>query len=295
MEQTRCIIISPVRNEGKHLSRTIASVVNQTVRPTAWIIVNDGSTDETGATADAAAAQHPWIRVIHRQDRGFRKSGAGVMEAFYEGFDTVANQPWDVLIKLDGDLEFAPTFFASIIKAFEDDPKLGIAGAEIYHDTPAGREIESASDPVFHVRGATKFYRRECWQAIGGLVRITGWDTLDEVKASMLGWHTFRVKEALALHLKPTGAADGGWKNAFKNGRGSYIVGYHPLYMLSRCAKALGTLPPFVHSLGLFSGFFTSYFTKVERVQDEAVMRYLRNQQLRRIFGLRTIWRNERY
>lgn len=291
MKHVSYIIISPVRNEEKFLNRTIDSVARQTIRPARWIIVNDGSTDATPRIADAAAATHSWITVIHRKDRGFRKSGAGVMDAFYDGFNSLGKQNWDYVIKLDGDLDFAGDTFEQIFTACEANPRLGIAGGDIFHEANGETVIESRNDPAFHVRGATKFYRRACWDAMNGIPPVTGWDTLDEVKANMLGWETRRVPEARFLHLRPTGAADGGWKNAFKNGRGSYIAGYHPLYMVSKCVKRLMSPPIVIQSLGLFTGFFTSYFSSVEQIKDRQLIRYLRKQQVRRLFGLSSVWR----
>lgn len=287
----RVIVVSPVRNESKHLDRTIASVVRQSVRPVKWVIVNDGSTDATGKIADQAASAHDWIQVVHREDRGFRKSGSGVMDAFYDGFRRVEKEAWDVVVKLDGDLDFPADAFASILAAFEQDPTLGVSGGDIFHEQDGAEVVESKNDPDFHVRGATKFYRRECWQSMGGIPAVTGWDTLDEVKANMLSWKSRRIPAARFLHLRPTGAADGGWRNAFKNGQGSYISGYHPLYMLFKCIRRLGSRPVLIQSLGLFAGFFSSYFGNVVQIPDRELIRYLRKHQLRRLFGLSSIWR----
>lgn len=286
----KLVVISPVRNEAAHLERTIRSVVRQELRPQSWVIVNDGSTDDTGKVIDAAAAAHPWIKAIHRDDRGFRQNGRGVMDAFMDGLRQAADISWDCLAKLDGDLEFGPEVFAIISRALAAEPKLGIAGGDVFHERDGREVIESAADPAFHVRGATKFYRRECWEAIGGLHPVTGWDTLDEVKANMLGWESRRIPEARFLHLRPTGGADGGWRNAFKNGRGSYISGYHPVYMLSKCVRRLPARPLLIQSLGLFSGYFSSYFAGVQRIADDRLIRFLRQQQLRRLFGLSSIW-----
>lgn len=63
-------VISPVRNEADYLGFTIASLQSQTVRPAIWVIVNDGSSDETSQIAKAAARQFDWIHVIDRPDRG---------------------------------------------------------------------------------------------------------------------------------------------------------------------------------------------------------------------------------
>src|SRR5438067_13581826 len=82
----RYVIITPARNEGQYLQKTIDSVVSQTLRPEKWIIVNDGSTDQTSLLIDYAATRHSWIQAVHRADRGFRKSGGGVIEAFYDGY-----------------------------------------------------------------------------------------------------------------------------------------------------------------------------------------------------------------
>ena len=96
------VIITPSRNEEKHLPKTIESMVAQTIRPKKWIIVNDGSTDQSAEILDRAAKQYSWIQVLHRADRGFRKAGGGVIEAFYDGFALLGADRWDYLVKLDG-------------------------------------------------------------------------------------------------------------------------------------------------------------------------------------------------
>ena len=75
----RYLVITPVRNEEAYLESTIESMLAQTVCPQEWIIVNDGSTDRTGQIIDDYARRFPWIRAVHRKDRGFRKAGGGVV------------------------------------------------------------------------------------------------------------------------------------------------------------------------------------------------------------------------
>src|ERR1041384_7178718 len=96
----RYIIISPVRNEAAHLPGTIQSIASQTILPVQWIVVDDGSTDNTPAILATAAKEHPWITAITRADRGARKPGGGVIEAFYDGFAKIADANWDFIVKL---------------------------------------------------------------------------------------------------------------------------------------------------------------------------------------------------
>lgn len=286
---TKYILITPARDEEDYLERTIQSVVEQNIRPTQWILMNDGSRDRTGEIMDRYAQRYPWMTVCHRNDRGFRNSAGGEIDAFYDGFSRIACSDWNFVVKLDGDLSFAPDYFAKCLTEFAKDPRLGISGGGIYHELNG--EVVLEKSPQFHVRGATKIYRRECWDDIGGLMRAPGWDTVDELKANMLGWKTRSFLEFQLLHHRYTGAADGAWKNAIKDGRANYITGYHPLFMLVKCAVRSTKYPYMVGSVGLMLGFLKGYWQHIPQVQDRRLIRYTRNQQLRRLLLLDTIWK----
>src|SRR6516162_5891082 len=62
--------IIAVHNRPLLLREAVASVLAQTYRPIEIIIVNDGSTDETGREAEALAVIHPEVRAIHRENGG---------------------------------------------------------------------------------------------------------------------------------------------------------------------------------------------------------------------------------
>ena len=290
MSSAAYIIITPVRNESRHLQKTIDSVVGQTVRPQQWIIVNDGSTDQTRLIIDAAAKKHSWITGVHRPDRGFRKAGGGVIEAFYDGYKLIGRGPWDFLVKLDGDLSFEPSYFAACFDRFTADPQLGLGGGTICNDIDGVLVVEAKSDAPFHVRGATKIYRRACWEAIGDLIQAPGWDTLDEIKANMLGWKTYSFPEQKVNHHRVAGGVDGAWNNWVKNGRANYITGYHPIFMLLKCAQRLFKKPHGVAGLGLFAGFFSGYLKRIPQVEDKDLIKYLRRQQMNRILLRENLW-----
>ena len=286
----RYIIITPVRDEEKFIEKTIQSILSQTIRPIEWVIVNDGSSDNTGRIIDKCASQHNWIKTVHREDRGFREAGGGVIEAFYEGYSSLESRDWDYIVKLDGDLSFYEDYFEKCFKEFENNPKLGIGGGAVY-DLLINGKLEIAKVPLFHVRGATKIYNRACWNAIGGLIKAPGWDTLDEVKANMLGWETKAFPEIVLIQLKATGSADGTWTNWVKNGKANYISGYHPLFMIFKCIKRISQKPYIISSIGLLYGFGSGYIREIPQVNDKCLIKYLRKQQLRRLLGRSTIWK----
>ena len=283
-------VVSPVRNEAKYLQLTIDSMLLQTIKPAHWIIVNDGSTDETGRIAEAAAFSVPWITVINRSDRGFRKAGSGVVDAFYEGHRLIEGKPFNYIVKLDGDLSFAPDYFEKCFEHFDACERLGIAGGTVCINLAGAIEVESKVDPRFHVRGATKIYRWACWQDIGELVRMPGWDTMDEVKANMLGWVTLTLSDLRIVHHRPTGAAYGAWRDRVKNGLGCYIMGYHPLFMFLKSIRRITERPYVVGSCGLLFGFIKGYVSRAPRIQDKPLIKYFRRQQMSRLLFRKSLW-----
>ncbi len=283
------VVITPVRDEEACLKFTVESVVRQTIRPTEYVIVDDGSKDATGEIIDEYAQRYSWIHGVHRKDRGFRKLGGGIIEAFYAGYDALTCHEWEFVAKLDGDLSFEPDYFERCLDHFRGKPRLGVGGGVLYHIESGVKRLERG--PRFHVRGGAKFFRRACWEAIGGLWVGPGSDCLDEVKANMLGWSSLSFDELQVHHHRIAGSAYGLWGGTAKLGVASYVAGYHPLYMLAKCGARLFDRPAVLGSIAMLYGFVSCYLKRTSRVNDPDLVRYLRSQQLRRLTGRQTIWK----
>lgn len=277
------VVITPVRNEAAYIEKTLTSMVAQTVKPAQWIIVNDGSTDRTGQIVSDYAAQYPWIRLINREDRGFRQRGPGVVDAFYEGFGQITHTYYDVVVKLDGDLSFEPNYFEELLNQFAANPRLGIASGQTYVFN--GREWVTGKALHPCTQGPTKLYRRECFEAIGGIPRSLGWDGIDDWKARMLGWRTVTFEYLKVLHHRNEGAATGTLKSRVEQGQGAYFMGYHPLYMFARGIWRMIHRPYVIGGCAVIWGYVASWLAGREQVEPELV-RFVRCTQLRLLASL---------
>ena len=282
-----CVITS-VRNEERFITGVIESVLNQTIRPSEWIIVDDGSSDSTAAVVARYAQEHPWIRFTRREDRGYRSTGGGV-EGFLSALPLLRVQGWEFLVNLDGDVTFGPDYFERCFEQFRDLPALGIGGGTVY--TKFGEHWQVEKAPSFHVRGATKIYRRECWEVLGGLWRSLGWDTVEEIKANQVGWKTQTFPGIRLFHHRVSGKMWGGWGFAIIDGEADYVVGYHPLFFGLKCIRHIFYPPLVIRSVGMAYGYLRGIIRRTPRATEGQLRKYLRRQQIRRIFGIATIWK----
>jgi glycosyltransferase involved in cell wall biosynthesis len=216
-------IIIPAHNEAQFLGLTLESLVNQSLLPSKIIVVDDNSTDETAAIVQNYAEKHEFISLVTKKSDAIHLPGSKVIQAFQEGLQHI-NDDYDFIAKFDADLIFPSNYIETIIKHFESDEKIGMAGGFCYVEQNGHWILENLTDKD-HIRGALKAYRKETFQQIGGLQAQMGWDTVDELLCKFYHWK-IKTDESLHIkHLKPTGANYN--KTArYKQGEAFYTLGY---------------------------------------------------------------------
>jgi len=286
------VIISPVRNEEEFVGRTIESVVNQSIKPSEWIIVNDGSTDATQKIVEDYIEKYDWIKLINLKDRGFYYPGTGVVNVVKQGFNNISFSDWDFVVKLDCDITIESTYFESLLEEFEGNPRLGIASGAIYLvDDNGGKETREKSQPD-HPWGASKIYRRQCFEQIDGWKPIPGWDLADVLSAQMNNWETQCFNEYKIFHYRLTGVRRAGLTNGrFLLGRFQYRYGYGPLYTLLKSIFHLNERPMVIGGISIFIGYTYAFITREKRLFEKDMRIFLRKKQRKylkeKIFGNR--------
>lgn len=267
------LVITPVRNEAKYLRFTIESMVCQTVLPKEWIIVDDGSTDETPQIIDEAARLYPWIKAVHRADRGFRKSGGGVIEAFYEGYAALSSSDWEFIVKLDGDLSFQPTHFDSLLKEFLKNPKLGIASGT-YLERNSNGSWNVVEMPYYHAAGACKVLRYNCFEEIKGFIIQPGWDTIDEIRAMARGWITAHFPDIQMMHHKYEGTGIGVLKTSLIHRRIYYRTGGNLPFFVLKVLRRILVKPYVFNAIALLTGYLTTMLRRETLLVNELERNY---------------------
>jgi len=276
------VLIAPCRDEAKYMRRTLDSVSAQSVPPALWVVIDDGSTDETPAILEEYAKKLPYLKVVTRKNRGERRVGPGVIEAFYAGLETVNLDDFDYVCKVDLDLDLPPRYFESLMERMEADPRLGtVSGKPFFRDKQTGELVAEVCGDEMSV-GMTKFYRVECFREIGGFVREVMWDGIDCHRCRMLGWiaRSEDVPELRFLHLRPMGSSQKGiWTGRIRSGFGQYFMGTSPLFLLASATYRLPQHPVLYGSVAMIYGYISSAMKRVPRYDDLEFRRFLRAYQ----------------
>jgi cellulose synthase/poly-beta-1,6-N-acetylglucosamine synthase-like glycosyltransferase len=282
----RILVISPARDEERTLARTIAAMEAQTLAPVRWVVVDDGSSDRTPEILAEASGRIPWLRVVRRGDRGFRKVGGGVIDAFYAGLES-ADVDYDFVAKMDVDLEFGPDYLARCLEHFSADPLLAAVSGKVYRYEGERLVEEFMIDEM--VAGQFKLYRRDAFERIGGFVREVMWDGIDFHRCRMAGLRTASIDEPALriLHLRLMGSSDRSvYRGRLRWGAGQWFMGSSFSYVLASGVFRMRERPYGVGGLLIVAGYLAAAARRAPRYEDPAFRRSLRTWQRRRLRGL---------
>jgi biofilm PGA synthesis N-glycosyltransferase PgaC len=279
------VLISPCRDEAKYMRQTMDSVIAQSIRPAKWIIVDDGSTDQTPQILADYRVNHDWIEVVTRNDRGYRLVGPGVIEAFYAGYETINPDDYDYLCKLDLDLRLPPRYFETLMERMRTNPRIATCSGKAYIEEN-GRLVEEWHGDETSL-GQTKFYRIPCFKTIDGFVREIMWDGIDCHRCRMNGWIacSWDDPDLRFLHLRPQGTSQQSVYNGrMRHGHGQYFMGTGLLFIVASAIYRMNQKPYVFGGLAILWGWLKAALQGTPRYQDVEFTYFLRRYQWRALW-----------
>lgn len=262
------------------MRQTLDSVLAQTLPPTKWVIVDDGSTDETPAILAEYAREHPLIEVVTRADRGHRAVGPGVVDAFYAGFERVAPGEFEFLCKLDLDLRLPPRYFEILIGRMNADRRIATCSGKAYVEMDGELVDEHHGDETS--LGMTKLYRSSAFELVGGFVRDVMWDGIDCHRCRMLGMIavSWNEPDLRFVHLRPMGSSQTSvLTGRMRHGYGQYFMGTGLGYLVLSALSRVREHPAVVGSAAMVWGWVRSALARKPRYDDPEFRAFLRRYQ----------------
>ncbi len=268
-------IIIPAYNEEAFIGLTLQSLLSQTILPSKIIVVNDNSTDKTADIVLHFAKVNPFIHLVNKTSEAIHLPGSKVIQAFQKGFESIKNDDFDIIVKLDGDLILPNNYFETIIKHFKSEERIGMVGGFAYIQKNDDWVLENLTDKD-HIRGAFKAYKKKCFEEIGGLKPAMGWDTVDELLCKFYLWKIVTDETLKVKHLKPTGS---NYNRAarYKQGEAFYMLGYgFWITTIASIKLAFRKQKPLLF-IDYMKGFWKAKSSKTKMLVTDEQVKFIRN------------------
>jgi glycosyltransferase involved in cell wall biosynthesis len=280
---SRYVIINPAYNEESYIRFTLESVVNQTLLPEQWVIVDDGSTDVTADIIRSYITNFPWIKLVTNPYIGDKpEGGSKIVQAFYLGYREVEVSDFEFIVKLDADLTLPTRYFEEVSNTFSTDPTTGMCGGFLT-EYSAGK-WKKTSSAKYHLRGAIKAYRKKCFDQIDGIPISLIWDGIDEMKAMSLGWKVEILDLEVKHHRERSTIINRGFSSSRNAGKQYYKHGYDLFLAFCRSVTyGMRTKPYFLTTFGFLSGYFSDWRKKSPKSVTPELETFIRKYQYNRI------------
>ncbi|WP_031430526.1 glycosyltransferase [Methylomicrobium agile] len=279
----RYVLLTAAKDEADYIAEGIRSILRQSILPHAWIIIDDGSSDDTARIVGQYAAQYPFIQLHSADSRGGRSFGSQykALQAAYELAKALA---FDYIAVQDGDLApEQPYYYESLLGEFARNPRIGVASGFIY-ERAGGAWACRKSNSKDSTTGSAMF-RRACFEEIGGYTPLPygGSDWLAQLDAKSRGWEIFTRPDLHMLHYRPTSSVGGIWRGKFREGLMDASFGSHPAFEFMKCCRRISNSPVLFGSIVRFGGYLWWHLTRRKPVIASEKVEFLRKEQLSKL------------
>lgn len=282
MKVDNFVLITAARNEAKFIPITLDSVVSATFRPLRWVIVDDNSDDDTAGVVQRYAEANDFIHLVHAPPRAKRDFASKVL-AHNFGCRFVRDLEYRFIGNLDADVSFREDYFQKLIRKFDSDHRLGLAGGTLYEKS-GERYAVRPGNRIRCVPGAIQFFRKACYESIGGYIplELGCEDAAAEAMARMRGWGVRSFPDIPVFHNRPL-ALKGArlLRHLMRGGAADCRLGYHPLYELAKATRRLVQKPYVFGSVMQLAGFCMASVRHDRHSVPQSLVRYIRSEEIR--------------
>lgn len=289
MVRENYVVVTPCKNEEQNLPALASSIINNTIKPRLWILLNDGSTDNTSNILDDLEKKYNWIKVVHEKesvrDLGLHYSDI-VNKAIKCAFETCEerNIPFEYVGLIDADMILDNNFFEKIIDRLEKNPNLGVCSGTVAYTQKNKKILEKGRSN--HPIGGLRVWRKKCLEDTGGFPKSYSADSVSNVLAILKGWDTKKYEDIIGIETRQTSSAEGLWKGFLTRGKSDYYRGYHPAYVIFKFIKYSTKFPYYIGT-----SYLLGYIIGITRIKNKIdipeVRAYYRNKHLELVHQLK--------
>lgn len=287
------VLIIPIKDEEKYIPQLKKVILSQTIQPLFCVIVDSGSEDRSFFILNEVFKEFDWISII-KQKKFYEKgySHNNFAQAINEGYDyakticTLKNIDYKFVGKTDATPILFPNYFELLLICMNKNKNLAFScGAQklIYY----GKSIEI--NPIRNIQNTgvndIRLYSKIFFEEMGGYPLTPTPDGVILIKAINRNWEIERVEEAHFIKTRIGGTKIGIWKGNILKGMNMYCLGYHPFLAVLTGLEHTIRIPPHYQIFPILQGYFSSWYHKLNRIDDLEITEYYGKTRLKMIFS----------
>jgi glycosyltransferase involved in cell wall biosynthesis len=278
-------LVTPCHNEQDNLHALVESIALQDLTPARWVIVDDGSSDDTFTKAKELTNHLRWVDVHRRAVDVPMRSFESKARAVNAAAERLRAVEFSYIACIDADVVLPPNFLSVAVAKFESDPSLGITGGRFVH--PVKGQLRERREPQSHVPGPAQVFRRNVFDEIGGYLELQhgGIDTVANYMARHYGWKTSTFPDLTFHHTRQLGTGGGRslLRAAFHLGQQDWDLGNLALFELLKVAKDVREQPILLGAIVRLAGYCDSALRRSDRSTPPPVRDLIRGEQRQRL------------
>lgn len=295
------ILITPVKNEEEFLPLLAESILNQTILPRVWVIVNSNSTDGSVKIIKDLCNGYDWIYFKNQENLSNERNHLNFSYAVFEGYEYAKEICQNEKIsyhyvgKIDADIIIKKNFFGKLIEKFESDPMLGIASGSFYTLVSDGSIDYSRIESEKLIKSIylpdelpdERLYAKKYLDKVGGFpISKYSPDTILLAKFRLKKWKIKRFDDVCIYSLRPTtGIERDLWKSSKSLGMNRYYLDYNPVIVFFNALFLLSKKPHY-NAFAYLIGYLSSYIKRDSKLNDSDVRHYFRNVRIRELMRM---------
>ena len=276
MSQPSFAVVTVCKNEEEFISSTIESIINQSITPVCYYIVDDGSTDSTPEIIRRFMDKYGWIKYLRlppsKWDIGVHYSHicrvgfeAALSFCVEQGFSI------DYICLMDADTLVEKEYFNKVSQLFVSDSKIGVVSPGMFHLINNKYICNPArlDSPC----GTARCWTYQCFSETGGYLLDVTPDYVSNIRARSQGWKTIRCRELLAVEQRPTSSGSKSWSGYANFGYFDYHLFLNPGLVIAKFLRLLVSQKSLI-VCGYLYGYLSSFIERKKIIEDKAVRSY---------------------
>lgn len=252
------VALTSAHNEEELLRGTLESVLKQSIPPSVYVVVDDGSTDDT----PQIIADYP-IHCIKPQGGRFHQGYLNKQRAFNLGARFASRMvDWRFMLKVDADSIIPPDYAQKLIEVMNRHPRVGMCSG-IW---------EGGRMWVYRSSNGAILYRRECWDELEGYDPVPAWDTHFILEAYWKGWMSLALRH-IRYKEQRSSERENLWE-WYKTGMARYLQGFPLIHTIGVGVIHMKKHPPILGGLVMIITHLLFIICKMKKPFSKSYYRF---------------------